>query len=371
MDDETVAVSLADRSYNIVIGQRLIERAGEFLRPHLSRNRVFVVTDRNVRRALGPRLSGSLTRAGIEFHQIALAPGEGAKSLRQLERLLSKLAELGVERNDLIAAFGGGVVGDLAGFAAAVYMRGCRFAQLATSLLAQVDSAVGGKTGVNLAAGKNLAGAFHQPVLVLSDIDALETLPEREFRAGLAEIVKYGALGDSTFFDWIERDAPQIVGRDPAALMRAIRRSCTMKAAIVAEDEREHGRRALLNLGHTFAHALEAAAGYSDQLLHGEAVAAGMGLAFDYSVDRLLCPAADAARLKALLRRFGLPAGLEGPAAALADPADLLSLMRADKKADGGLTLVLVRRLGEAFLAPRADEALLLAFLGGKSTERT
>ncbi|MEQ1931096.1 MAG: 3-dehydroquinate synthase [Parvularculaceae bacterium] len=371
MTADSVRVGLGTRAYDIVIGEGLLERAGELLRPHLARDRVFIVTDRNVRQAQGKRLSIALKRAGLQAEAVVLAPGEPTKSVRQLERLLNKLSELGAERGDLILAFGGGVVGDLAGFAAAIYQRGCRYAQAPTTLLAQVDSAVGGKTGINIAAGKNLAGAFHQPVLVVSDIGALSTLPDREMRAGYAEIVKYGALGDAAFFDWLVRYGGEVLARQPAALMHAIKRSCEMKAAIVVADEREAGRRALLNLGHTFGHALEAAAGYSDRLLHGEAVAAGMGLAFDYSASMGVCEASDAERLKAHLRACGLPAGLEGPAAGLAAPADFLKFMRADKKSAGGsITLILARRLGEAIIAAGADPDAILKFLEAKTAER-
>jgi 3-dehydroquinate synthase len=371
MSVQSITVGLGARSYDIVIGEALLDQAGERLAPLLSRPRVFVVTDRNVRRAQGGRLKKALNSAGIAVETVALAPGEASKSLRRLEGLLNRFAELGVERADLIVAFGGGVVGDLAGFAAAVWQRGCRFAQIPTTLLAQVDSAVGGKTAVNIAAGKNLAGAFHQPAIVLADLDALATLPDREMRAGYAEIVKYGALGDTAFFDWLERHGPDVLARSPQALMRAVRRCCEMKAAIVAADEREGGARALLNFGHTFGHALEAAAGFSDRLLHGEAVAAGLGLAFDFSAAEGLCERSDAARLKSHLRAAGLPAGIEGPAAVGATADTLFARMRVDKKSSGGaMTLILARRIGEAFVAQGVDESRLLRFLETKTVER-
>lgn len=372
MSADTVTVRLGGRSYDIVIGETLLDRAGEALRPFLSRDRAFVITDRHVRRAQGARLANSLNAAGVKSQWMVLAPGEASKSIRTLERLLNRLSSLGADRRDLIVAFGGGVVGDAAGFAAAVYQRGCPFAQIPTTLLAQVDSAVGGKTAVNIRAGKNLVGAFHQPVLVLSDLSALATLANREMRAGYAEIVKYGALGDAGFFDWLDRHSGEVLARKPEALRHAVRRSCEMKAAVVANDERETGARALLNLGHTFGHALEAAAGFSERLLHGEAVAAGLGLAFDYSVSEGLCDPAEAERAKRHLRAAGLPAGFEGPAAGLSTPDALLALMRADKKSSAGaVTLILARRIGEAFIAPGADEARVLKFLQSKMAERT
>lgn len=372
MSDDIVNVRLGPRAYDIVIGADVLERAGALLKPHASQGRVFVVSDRNVWRAQGPRLAASLKRAGLEFAKIVVAPGEATKSFRGLERLLNTLIESGAERSDLVVAFGGGVVGDLAGLAAALMKRGCRSAQVPTSLLAMADSAIGGKTAINVAAGKNLVGAFHQPAIVLADVGALQTLPDRDMRAGYAEIVKYGAMADAGFFAWLEANAPQILARDPAALIHAVKRACEMKAAIVAEDERDEGRRLLLNLGHTFGHALEAAAGYSGRLLHGEAVAAGMGLAFDFSVTRGLCRVEDARRLKSHLRAAGLPAGVEDAAAGHANASELLALMRRDKKAAGGaLALVLARRIGEAFVAQCADEPALLEFLEAKTAERT
>lgn len=371
MTASVLKVDLGPRAYEIRIGAGLIDRAGELLAPFARSGRVFVVTDRNVRRAQGKRFAKSLRAAAIESTMIALAPGEASKSFRSIERVLNRFIEAGAERDDLIVAFGGGVVGDLAGLSASLLKRGCRFAQVPTSLLAQVDSAVGGKTAVNIAAGKNLAGAFHQPVVVLSDVGALETLPDREMRAGFAEIVKYGALGDASFFAWLETNVGSILAREPGALSRAVRRSCEMKAEIVAADERETGRRALLNLGHTFGHALEAAAGFSDALLHGEAVAAGMGLAFDYSVREEICREADAMKVKALLRAAGLPAGIEGPAATGAGADELLAHMMRDKKTEGGaLTLILAEGIGRALVAKNANAARVLKFLQEKIAER-
>ena len=360
-----IPVSLGARSYEILIGDGLLDEAGDRLAPLLARRFVVVVVDENVAAALGARLQAAFGRAGISAAFITIAPGEASKSFAGLERLCEALLAAGVERGDLIVAFGGGVVGDLTGFAAAILKRGCRFAQIPTTLLAQVDSSVGGKTAINASAGKNLVGAFHQPSLVIADVSTLATLPGRQMRSGYAEIVKYAALGDGAFFDWLEAHGDALLAGDRAAQADAVAQSCRMKARIVAADERETGERALLNLGHTFGHALEAGFGFSDRLTHGEAVAAGIGLAFDFSVAKGLCPAADAARIKAHLRSKGLPAGLRDidGATALAAPA-LLNLMMQDKKNQNGLlTLILARRIGEAFVEKNADAAAVQDFL--------
>jgi 3-dehydroquinate synthase len=371
MREDVVKVDLGSRAYDIVIGAGLIDRAGARLTPFASNGRVFVITDATVAAAHGGRLGASLKSAGLEEARYLLAPGEASKTFSAVEKIADFLLAKGVERRDLVVAFGGGVVGDVAGFASAIVKRGSAFAQIPTTLLAQVDSSVGGKTAINVAAGKNLVGAFHQPKIVLADVAALATLPARELKAGYAEIVKYGALGDRDFFEQLEAAGGKILAGDAAALARAIKRSCEMKAAIVAEDEREDGARALLNLGHTFGHALEAAAGYSGALLHGEAVAAGMGLAFDYSVSEGYCAAKEADRLKAHLRAVGLPAAIEGHAKGLATAELLLDYMKRDKKAAGGsLALILVRRIGEAFIESAADPARLLKFLEMKTAER-
>lgn len=361
-------VALGDKAYDIHIGEGLLQSAGALLTPHLARPFTIVVTDRNVEAAQGGRLDEGLAKAAIVAKKIVIAPGEGAKSMRGLEALLEELISLGVERRDTILAFGGGVVGDLAGFAAAILRRGCRYAQIPTTLLAQVDSAVGGKTAVNSTQGKNLIGAFHQPSTVIVDVDALATLPERELKAGYAEVVKYAALGDEAFFAWLENRGAALLAGDAAARRVAVRRSCETKAEIVAADEKESGERALLNLGHTFGHALEASLDYSDDILHGEAVAAGMALAFDYSVARGLCPASDSLRLKAHLRACGLPAGPEDLRRAQSlSPESLVARMMQDKKVEGGaLTLVLVRRLGEAFISKSVDAISVLEFLRSK-----
>lgn len=372
MIEHRISVEAASRAYDIIIGDAVLEMAGAHLRPLLNRPRMVVITDEHVLAAHGARLNQSLRDAGLAYETIVLAPGEGSKDFATLESALDRLAEFAVDRQDLIVAFGGGVVGDIAGFAAAILRRGCRFAQIPTTLLAQVDSAVGGKTGINMRHGKNLVGAFHQPSIVLSDVGVLDTLPARELKAGYAEVVKYGALGDASFFEWLERNARALMTGDADARVHAIKRSCEMKAKIVAADEREAGVRALLNLGHTFGHALEAALGFSQTLLHGEAVAAGMGLAFDFSVRQKTCPRADAERVKAHLRSVGLPAGLEDIPAAKGVGADaLLALMRQDKKvAAGALTLILARGVGDAYIVKNAPADAVLSFLR-EQTART
>lgn len=365
MSFDTCAVRLGQAGYDILIGEHLLEEAGSLLKPHLTRPWTVVVTDQNVDHAQGRRLYMGLQTSGVEFKKIVIEAGEQAKSMRGLEALLEKLIDLGVERNDLIVAFGGGVIGDIAGFAAAILKRGCRFAQIPTTLLAQVDSSVGGKTGVNSAHGKNLIGAFNQPLLVISDIGALTTLPPRELKAGYAEIVKYGALGDEPFFAWLENRGSDILAGDATARRVAVKRACETKAEIVAIDERETGARALLNLGHTFGHALESILGHSDKLLHGEAVSIGMSIAFDYSAFLKLCPAADAARLKSHLNAVGLPISLADLNIAEGLSAEsILNLMLKDKKVENGaLTLVLARRLGEAYVEKSVDPSSVSDFL--------
>jgi 3-dehydroquinate synthase len=371
MTVEICSVPIGARRYEIHIGEHLLERAGALLTPLLSRPFTVIVTDSNVDAAQGARLAAGLDSAGVRFGKIVVEPGERSKSMGALEPVLDQLIALGVERSDLIVAFGGGVIGDLAGFAAAILRRGCRFAQVPTSLLAQVDSAVGGKTAVNSKRGKNLIGAFHQPAIVISDVDALATLPPRELRNGYAEIVKYGALGDEPFFAWLEKRGREVLDGDAAARRIAVKRSCETKAEIVAADERETGERALLNLGHTFGHALESALDYSDRLLHGEAVAVGMALAFDFSVSEGVCPSADSARLKEHLRLAGLPTGLSDLGAGARLSAEtLLARMMQDKKVDkGALTLILVRRLGEAYIEKAVDQAAVLRFLKAQGAD--
>ena len=363
-----VPVALGDRSYDVIVEAGLLARAGERLAPLARHRTMVIVTDGNLGHHLAT-LQASLTAAGVTSAAIVLAPGETSKSWATLETLTDRLLDLGVERGDHVIALGGGVIGDLVGFATAILKRGCKFVQIPTTLLAQVDSSVGGKTAINARAGKNLIGAFHQPSLVLIDPDVLDTLPPRELRAGYAEVVKYGLIDDFAFFEWCEANAAALLAGDSAARARAIAHSVTAKARIVAEDEREViGVRALLNLGHTFGHALEAETGFSDRLLHGEGVAAGMALAFAYSARKGLCSGQDAARVAAHLRAVGLPDGASA-AGVSADGETLVAHMLHDKKMDGGtLPFLLARGIGKTFLDKSVELTDVAAFLDGGST---
>lgn len=348
---EIVHVPLGARAYDVHIGPDLLARSGALIAPLLRRPRVAVITDEHVAALHLDALREGLARAGIEMEALALPPGEATKSWPHLSRSVEWLLEQKIERKDMVLALGGGVIGDLAGFAAAILRRGVRFVQLPTSLLAQVDSSVGGKTGINAPQGKNLIGAFHQPSLVLADTTVLGTLNSRDFLAGYGEVVKYGLLGDDAFFDWLEANAPRAAAGDMAARIRAVTRSVQMKADIVARDETEEGERALLNLGHTFCHALEAATGYSDRLLHGEGVAIGCALAFELSARLGLCPQEDPSRLRAHLRQMNMKTDISDIAGDLPDADGLISLMAQDKKvADGQLTFILARGIGQAFI---------------------
>jgi 3-dehydroquinate synthase len=361
-----VPVSLADRSYEILIGKNLIAHAGEIIQPHLKRPLAVVVTDENVAKTHLADLQKSLAAKNIVVKSIIMPAGESTKSYKHLSELCDGLLAAGVERQDVVIALGGGVIGDLTGFAASILRRGVNFIQIPTSLLAQVDSSVGGKTGINSPYGKNLIGAFHQPILVLADLDVLNTLPQRQRSAGYAEVAKYGLLGDAKFFDWLDHNVDAIIqgGKDISAIAHAVRTSCEMKARIVAEDETETGVRALLNLGHTFGHALEAACGYSDRLLHGEAVSIGMVQAFDFSEQLGHCAKGTATRVAKHLKRAGLPTHRRQIPGSLPPNAELLNLMRQDKKAVGGkLTFILVKSIGESFIAKNVDEAAVLNFL--------
>ena len=360
---ETVRVELGERSYDVRIGRGLLARAGAELVPLLARPRVAIVTDEIVAGLHLAALQDGLSAAEITSSALALPAGEATKNWDQLSRTVDWLLGEKIERRDVVVAFGGGVIGDLAGFAAAVLRRGVRFVQVPTSLLAQVDSAVGGKTGINSTHGKNLIGAFHQPALVLADIGVLDTLTARDFLAGYGEVVKYGLLGDAAFFDWLEENAVALT-RDDTARGHAVRRSVEMKAGIVARDEIETGERALLNLGHTFAHALEAATGYSDRLLHGEAVAIGCALAFDLSARLGLCSQEDPSRLRAHLAAMGMRKDLRDIPGDLPDAQRLMTLMGQDKKViDGKLRFVLARGIGAAFVATDVPDAAVLEVL--------
>jgi len=345
-----ITVSLGARSYPIHVGSGLLELSGSLLKP-LARATVPVVTDAHVAKLHLEKVLRSMRAGGIDAREIVLDPGEKTKSFAGLERLSSALLRSGVDRGGLVVALGGGVIGDLVGFASGVLKRGVDFAQIPTTLLAQVDSSVGGKTAINTAEGKNLVGLFHQPRIVIADTGALATLPRRELLAGYAEVAKYGALGDAEFFGWLETNALPALTGEAGALEYAVAHSCEMKAGIVARDERESGERALLNLGHTFGHALEAATGYSDRLLHGEGVAIGMALAFRLSEELGLSPAADTARIEKHLRAVGLPSSIADIPGPRPDAATLIGHMMHDKKvADGKLAFVLVRGLGRAFV---------------------
>ena len=359
-----VRVALDARSYDIVIEDGALDRAGALLASYARRGRLVVVTDSHVAVAQLPRLEAALAASGVAVEPIMLPAGEQTKSWRHLEQLLDALLALEIERGDHVVALGGGVIGDLVGFAASILKRGCHFIQVPTTLLAQVDSSVGGKTAINTRAGKNLVGSFYQPALVVIDPSTLDTLPPRETRAGYAEVVKYGLIDDPAFFVWCESDGQRLLAGDRQARVHAIEKSVRAKAAIVADDERETtGRRALLNLGHTFGHALEADTGFSDTLLHGEAVAAGMALALRYSARLELCPQADADRVTAHLRSVGLPYDLAS-AHVKADGAALVAHMLHDKKmAAGTLPFLLARGIGQTFLSKDVALDDVAAFL--------
>jgi 3-dehydroquinate synthase len=352
---DTLEVELGSRRYPIRVGPGLLGIAGRELEALFKRRRAVVVTDHTVAKLHLPTLATGLTAVGIATEAIQLPAGEATKDFAHLETLLDELLACKVERSDLVLALGGGVIGDLTGFACAVLRRGTAFAQLPTTLLAQVDSSVGGKTAINSRHGKNLIGAFHQPRAVLADVGVLDTLPKRELLAGYAEVAKYGLIGDAAFFTWLERHGQALIEGDMAARRYAVTVSCTAKAAIVARDEREDGERALLNFGHTFGHALEAEHGYSAALLHGEAVAIGMVLAFELSAALGLCPAADAVRVRRHLALIGQMR---------ATAADLYRHMGQDKKVrDGRLTFVLTRGIGTAFLSRDVAAADVMAVL--------
>jgi 3-dehydroquinate synthase len=361
----SVPVALGERSYQVHIGPGLIARAGELLLPLVSRPaRLPVITDETVAGLHYPALSASLHASGIASDCIVLPPGEQTKSFAQLEHVIDRLLALNVERGSLIVAFGGGVIGDLTGFAAGVLKRGIDFAQVPTTLLSQVDSSVGGKTAINTPRGKNLVGVFHQPRIVIADTGVLRTLPRRELLGGYAEVVKYGLLGDAEFFAWLEQHGPAALAGDAHAMAHAVAHSCAMKASIVARDERERGDRALLNLGHTFGHALEAATGYSDRLTHGEGVALGCVLAFKLSVRLGHCPPEAAARAERHIAAIGLPARMAQIPGGRPAPAEVMTHMRHDKKASGGrLTFILVRGLGQAFVSRDVPEDAVATIL--------
>jgi 3-dehydroquinate synthase len=361
---ERLTVGLGARSYDIILGRGLIAEAGVLLAPVIRRKHAIVVTDAHVAPLYLARFAASLAAAGIEHQAIILPPGETTKDFVHFARLCEDILALGIERATPIVALGGGVIGDLAGFAAASLLRGLDLVQVPTTLLAQVDSSVGGKTAIDTRHGKNLVGAFHQPRLVLADIDALATLPARELRAGYAEVVKYGLIRDRSFFDWLETNGAALVAGDAALRQQAVRRSCAAKAAIVASDERESGERALLNFGHTFGHALEAATGFGETLLHGEAVALGMQLAFDLSARLGFCRPEAADRLRRHLAAIGLPTSTAELVGGMLAADALLAHMQKDKKvADGRVTLILARDIADAFICRDVTREMLASFL--------
>ena len=374
-DPTTVKVALGARSYDIVIGRGLMASLGartEVLRPGA---KAAIVTDENVARYHLAAAETALADAGVVTTRVIVPAGEGSKSFRVFEQVCEAIIDARIERGDIVVALGGGVIGDLAGFTASVVRRGLDYVQVPTTLLAQVDSSVGGKTAINSAHGKNLVGAFHQPILVLADTAALDTLPAREFRAGYAEVAKYALLGDAAFFSWLEENWHDVFagGNSSGSFARehAIAVSCRAKAAIVARDERESGERALLNLGHTFGHALEAACGFSGRLLHGEAVAAGMALAFAFSARQGLLPAAEADRAIRHLAAVGLPTRPGNIPGGLPPVHRLMDLMAQDKKVKRGMpTFILARGIGAAFVETGVDQEDVRAFLDEKLAER-
>ena len=367
------------KPYEVIVGAGLLEQAETWVGPFLSNKRVVMVTDSHVGPLHADGILKQFETAGHKTHKIVVPAGEQSKSFDGLKFVLDALLDCGLDRRDVVVALGGGVIGDLTGFACAVYMRGIDFIQIPTTVLAQVDSSVGGKTAIDHEKGKNLIGAFHQPRLVLCDLDILKTLPAREIRCGYAEIIKYGLLGDPEFFAWLEANDTRVLALEPDAILHAVARSVEMKAQIVAADEREGGQRALLNLGHTFGHALEAEVGFGDTLLHGEAVAIGMAQAFRFSVLNYECSDEDEARAVAAIAHAGLPTQMSDIVApdgtAISFDADrLLTHMGHDKKAEGGtLTFVLVDGIGRAYVIKQVDREKIADFLvlDGASTTRS
>ncbi len=361
---KTVHVDLGARSYDILIGEGLLANAGSFIAATLKQPRVIVVTDTNVAPLHLKTLETALTSADIDTQSIVLPAGEQTKDFAHLENLLDQCLDAHIARDTTLLALGGGVIGDITGFAAAIALRGLAFIQIPTTLLAQVDSSVGGKTGINTKHGKNLVGSFHQPGLVLADIATLDTLPDREIRAGYGEVVKYGLINDTSFFAWLEKHGASLCDGDLPARVQAVETCCKAKATIVAADEHESGQRALLNLGHTFAHAFEAESDFSDKLLHGEAVAIGTIMAFALSNQLGLCPEQDVQRIKDHFAAVKLPTSLAGIAESSWTANRLLDHMRKDKKVSAGrLTFILARGIGQAFISqdvdPKAVHALL------------
>ena len=367
-DAKRVHVALGERSYDIMIGAQLLANADTHLAPFIKGRHVIIIADANTKDLYQDNLAKMIAPICHKCDCLDVPAGESSKSLSQFAALMEDILGLGVDRKAVIIALGGGVIGDLVGYAAASLLRGVDFIQIPTSLLAQVDSSVGGKTGINASVGKNLIGAFYQPKLVLADSDVLASLDERQMRAGYAEIVKYGLLGDADFFEWLETNGADVIAGDKQAIAYAVEKSCLAKAAIVSADETEAGKRALLNLGHTFAHAFEAEAGYDGRLLHGEAVAVGLGLAFEFSAYLSLGNSQDAGRVKAHLAKMGLPQSLDELPAGKADAATLVSHMMKDKKTQNGiLTFILVSQIGAAQIVSNIKADDVIAFLESRT----
>lgn len=363
-DAERVHVALGERSYDIIVGDNAIDSCGDIIAKVAKSDRMVVITDENVAPHWLARVTRSLESAGLGVKSIVLPPGEHTKSYRQLEALLNDLLEQGIDRKTTLIALGGGVIGDLTGFAAAIILRGINFVQIPTTLLSQVDSSVGGKTGIDTRHGKNLVGAFHQPLCVIADTATLDTLPARERRCGYAEVIKYGVINDHDFFDWLLENGERILAGDSDARKEAVVRSCKSKAAVVAEDEKEAGVRALLNLGHTFGHAIEAQVGFDDVLKHGEAVAIGMVMALDMSARLAVAPESARDELVGHLEKIGLPTTLKGLVGDNWTSSALLEHMGRDKKTEGNkLTFILARGIGQSFVAKDVDAEVVAATL--------
>lgn len=356
---ECLRVDLGERSYDILVGEQLLASAGENIKSLMKSDFAIVVSDETAAKFYLPQLTAALEKAGIRWRSVVIPPGEASKTIPAFGELMENILAQRPDRKTMLIALGGGVVGDVTGFAASVLLRGVDFIQVPTTLLAQVDSSVGGKTGVNSSHGKNLIGSFHQPRLVLCDITTLSTLPERQKKAGYAEIVKYGLINDAAFFAWLEKNGSSVLACEAEALTEAVTKSCKAKAAIVVADEKEAGKRALLNFGHTFGHALEVETHYSDKLLHGEAVAIGMALAFAVSVKMEICPPADYERVRRHLHQTGLPST---PLTVRRDwdVERLMTHMAQDKKAESGkLTFILTHGIGKAFIASNVEKPLI------------
>jgi 3-dehydroquinate synthase len=352
---EILHLNLGHHAYDIVVGERLLAKSSGYIKTLLKRPHVIIVSDETVAKLYLHRLTSGLEEANIQYRSVIVPPGESTKSLASFATLIEQILEQKPSRNTTLIALGGGMVGDLTGFAASVLLRGVDFIQIPTTLLAQVDSSVGGKTGINSAFGKNLIGAFHQPVLVLSDIATLASLPRRELLAGYAEMLKYALINDEKFFNWLDVNAKEMLEGDTALLTHAILHCCKAKAAIVEADEKEHNVRALLNLGHTFGHALEAETGYTDALLHGESVAIGMMMAFAASVSMGLCPASDLEKLKLHYKKVGLPSSPKDIRPDWSVSALMEHFTRDKKATHGGLTFILTRGIGKAFVENNVD----------------